>query len=146
MQRLGNDDLDDKFEFSIRTFDRDKKDILDLFGIPIQYSRKDKVYYIDEEIQIYTKLLTFHLNYKFYNFEDGLKSNHSLLCEFSELDGVKMSKSLVFDFKIYALSYVNVENWGKAIIYYKEILKLKPVNKFSKEQLFLCSLKLENGN
>lgn len=51
IKRLENDDLDDNFEFSIRTFDRDKKDILDLFGIQIQYNRKDKVYYIDEEIE-----------------------------------------------------------------------------------------------
>ena len=51
IKRLENDDLDDKFEFSIRTFDRDKKDILDLFGILIQYNRKDKVYFIDEEIE-----------------------------------------------------------------------------------------------
>lgn len=51
MARLANDDLDTNFEYSTRTFDRDKKDILDLFGILVQYNRKDKVYYIEEEIE-----------------------------------------------------------------------------------------------
>lgn len=51
MNKLENDDLGDNFEYSNRTFDRDKKDILDLFGILIQYNRKDKVYYIEEEIE-----------------------------------------------------------------------------------------------
>ena len=49
MDKLSNDDLNTNFEYSTRTFDRDKKDILDLFGILVQYNRKDKVYYIDEE-------------------------------------------------------------------------------------------------
>jgi len=51
MNKLENDDLDKTFEFSQRTFDRDKKDILDLFGILILYSRKDKVFYIEEEVE-----------------------------------------------------------------------------------------------
>lgn len=50
MTKLENDDLGVNFEFSARTFDRDKKDIGDLFGIYIKFNRKDKVYYIDEEI------------------------------------------------------------------------------------------------
>lgn len=37
------------FQYSIRTFERDKKDIIPLFGIEIQYNRKDKTYYIDED-------------------------------------------------------------------------------------------------
>lgn len=51
MNRLESDDMGNNFDFSARTFDRDKKDILDLFGILIQYNRKDKVYYIEEEIE-----------------------------------------------------------------------------------------------
>ncbi|MFC4818118.1 helix-turn-helix transcriptional regulator [Flavobacterium sp. GCM10023249] len=51
MNRLERDDLGRDFDFSIRTFDRDKKDIFDLFGILIQYNRKDKVYYIEDEIE-----------------------------------------------------------------------------------------------
>lgn len=51
MKRLENDDLGNNFDFSARTFDRDKKDIFDLFGISIQYNRKDKVYFIEEEIE-----------------------------------------------------------------------------------------------
>lgn len=51
MSKLGNDDLGNNFEYSSRTFDRDKKDIFDIFGILIQYNRKDKVYYIEDEIE-----------------------------------------------------------------------------------------------
>lgn len=51
MTKLENDDLGSNFEFSARTFDRDKKDIADLFGIYIKFNRKDKVYHIDEETE-----------------------------------------------------------------------------------------------
>ncbi|WP_432220921.1 helix-turn-helix transcriptional regulator [Flavobacterium sp. TMP13] len=51
MTKLKNDDLGSNFEFSSRTFDRDKKDIADLFGTVIKFNRKDKVYYIDEETE-----------------------------------------------------------------------------------------------
>lgn len=51
MNRLETDDIDNNFEFSARTFDRDKKDIFDLFGTVILYNRKEKVYYIEEEIE-----------------------------------------------------------------------------------------------
>ena len=48
MRKLENDDIDTNFEYSVRTFERDKKDITTLFGIAIQYDRKDKTYFIDE--------------------------------------------------------------------------------------------------
>ena len=48
MRKLENDDIDTTFEYSIRTFERDKIDIATLFGISIQYDRKDKTYFIDE--------------------------------------------------------------------------------------------------
>jgi predicted DNA-binding transcriptional regulator YafY len=51
LTKLEKDDLGSNFEFSARTFDRDKKDIADLFGIYIKFNRKDKVYHIDEEIE-----------------------------------------------------------------------------------------------
>lgn len=49
MRKLENDDIDTTFEYAIRTFERDKKDITTLFGIDIHYNRKDKTYAIDEE-------------------------------------------------------------------------------------------------
>ena len=49
IRKLENEDIDTNFEYAIRTFERDKKDILTLFGISIEYNRKDKAYYIDEE-------------------------------------------------------------------------------------------------
>ncbi len=49
MSKLEQDDIDTTFEYAIRTFERDKKDIMALFGIVIKYNRKDKTYAIDEE-------------------------------------------------------------------------------------------------
>ena len=49
IRKLENEDIDTHFEYAIRTFERDKKDILTLFGISIEYNRKDKTYNIDEE-------------------------------------------------------------------------------------------------
>jgi proteasome accessory factor B len=49
MRKLENDDIDTTFEYAIRTFERDKKDISTLFGIDILYNRKDKTYAIDED-------------------------------------------------------------------------------------------------
>jgi proteasome accessory factor B len=49
MRKLENDDIDSSFEYAVRTFERDKKDISTLFGIDIHYNRKDKTYAIDEE-------------------------------------------------------------------------------------------------
>jgi len=49
IRKLENEDINTNFEYSIRTFERDKKDISSLFGISIQYNRKDKTYFIDED-------------------------------------------------------------------------------------------------
>lgn len=49
IRKLENEDINTNFEYAIRTFERDKKDILTLFGISIAYNRKDKTYNIDEE-------------------------------------------------------------------------------------------------
>lgn len=49
MRKLEKDDIDTTFEYAIRTFERDKKDITTLFGIEIHYNRKEKTYAIDEE-------------------------------------------------------------------------------------------------
>lgn len=52
LRQLAKDDIETNFEYSIRTFERDKKDVTTLFGIVIHYDRKDKTYSIDEsEIQ-----------------------------------------------------------------------------------------------
>ncbi|KAB1156325.1 helix-turn-helix transcriptional regulator [Flavobacterium luteum] len=48
MSKLEQDDIETSFEYAIRTFERDKKDIITLFGIVIHYDRKDKTYAIDE--------------------------------------------------------------------------------------------------
>lgn len=60
MRKLENEDIETNFEYSTRTFDRDKKDITTLFGIFIHYNHKDKTYAIDEseiEDQSITRLV-----------------------------------------------------------------------------------------
>lgn len=49
LRKLAQEDIDTTFEYSIRTFERDKKDIVTLFGIDIFFDRKDKTYAINEE-------------------------------------------------------------------------------------------------
>lgn len=48
LKKLDNDDIATPFEYSVRTFERDKKDIEKLFGIRVVYDRKDKTYAIDD--------------------------------------------------------------------------------------------------
>jgi len=49
LRKLEKEDIDTSFEYSVRTFERDKKDIATLFGIEIYFDRKDKTYTINEE-------------------------------------------------------------------------------------------------
>ena len=51
MSKFTNQDRDNDtdFGYAVRTFERDKEEIKDLFGISIQYDRRDKMYFIDEE-------------------------------------------------------------------------------------------------
>ena len=49
LRKLEKEDIDSSFEYSVRTFERDKKDIATLFGIEIYFDRKDKTYTINED-------------------------------------------------------------------------------------------------
>jgi hypothetical protein len=49
LQKLQNEDIETSFEYAIRTFERDKKDIERIFGISISYNRNEKTYFIDED-------------------------------------------------------------------------------------------------
>jgi proteasome accessory factor B len=49
LQKLTDNDLESSFEFSTRTFDRDKTEIHRIFGILIQYNRSTKMYFIEED-------------------------------------------------------------------------------------------------
>jgi predicted DNA-binding transcriptional regulator YafY len=49
LRKLEKEDIDSSFDYSVRTFERDKKDIATLFGIEIYFDRKDKTYTINED-------------------------------------------------------------------------------------------------
>ncbi|TRX36289.1 helix-turn-helix transcriptional regulator [Flavobacterium restrictum] len=82
MRKLENDDIDSTFEYAIRTFERDKKDISTLFGIDIHYNRKDKTYAIDEaeiEDQSVTRMIdAFSIHHA---LQEGNKLSPSIFLE-----------------------------------------------------------------
>ncbi len=49
LKKLENEDIETSFEYAVRTFERDKKDIERIFGISINYNRNQKVYFIDDD-------------------------------------------------------------------------------------------------
>jgi proteasome accessory factor B len=49
LHKLKTEDIETNFEYSVRTFERDKKDIEIIFGLWINYNRSEKVYFIDED-------------------------------------------------------------------------------------------------
>ena len=82
LRKLEKDDIDTSFEYAIRTFERDKKDIATLFGIDIHYDRKDKTYVIDEseiEDQSVTRMIeAFSIHHA---LQDGNKLSPSVFLE-----------------------------------------------------------------
>jgi predicted DNA-binding transcriptional regulator YafY len=82
MRKLEKDDIDTSFEYAIRTFERDKKDIATLFGIDVHYDRKDKTYSIDEaeiEDQSVTRMID---AFSIHNaLQDGNKLSQSVFLE-----------------------------------------------------------------
>ena len=48
LRKLAQEDIDTTFEYSVRTFERDRKDIELLFRVYIHFDRKEKSYTIDE--------------------------------------------------------------------------------------------------
>jgi proteasome accessory factor B len=82
MRKLEKDDIETDFEYSIRTFERDKKDITTLFGIVVHYERKDNTYTIKEdeiEQQSVTRMIdAFSIHHA---FQEGNKLSPSVFLE-----------------------------------------------------------------
>ena len=116
MTKLENDDLGNNFEYSVRTFDRDKKDIFDLFGILIQYNRKDKVYYIDEEIEeasVSRMVEAFSIHQA---LKEGDKISPSIYLENRKASGTHLINGLLYAIQNnWQLSFTHTKFWNMEI-------------------------------
>jgi predicted DNA-binding transcriptional regulator YafY len=116
MTKLENDDLGKNFEYSARTFDRDKKDIFDLFGILIQYSRKDKLYYIDDEIEdpsVSRMIEAFSIHQA---IKEGNKLSPSIYLEKRKVTGTHLINGILYAIQNHFLiSFTHTKFWDMEI-------------------------------
>lgn len=116
MNRLERDDLGRDFDFSIRTFDRDKKDIFDLFGILIQYNRKDKVYYIEDEIEDTSSTRMIEAFSIHQALKDGNKITPSVYLESRKSSGTHLMNGLLYAIQNhFQISFTHTKFWDVEI-------------------------------
>nr|WP_315234098.1 WYL domain-containing protein [uncultured Flavobacterium sp.] len=113
MHKLEQDDIDTTFEYAIRTFDRDKKDISTLFGISIQYNRKDKTYIIDEEEiedQTVTRMIdAFSIHHA---IQEGNKLSPSVFLEKRKSLGTEHIHGIIHAIQnLYVLKFTHQKHW-----------------------------------
>lgn len=116
MGKLENDDLGNNFEYSSRTFDRDKKDIFDLFGILIQYNRKDKVYCIDDEIEdpsVSRMIEAFSIHQA---LKEGNKLSPSIYLEKRKVTGTHLINGILYAIQNrFLISFTHTKFWDMEI-------------------------------
>lgn len=116
MTKLENDDLGNNFEYSSRTFDRDKKDIYDLFGILIQYNRKDKVYCIDEDIEdpsVSRMIEAFSIHQA---LKEGNKLSPSIYLEKRKVTGTHLINGILYAIQNrFLISFTHTKFWDMEI-------------------------------
>jgi proteasome accessory factor B len=113
MHKLEQDDIDTTFEYAIRTFERDKKDIETLFGIVIQYNRKDKTYAIDEdeiEDQSITRMIdAFSIHHA---LQEGNKLSPSVFLEKRKSLGTERIYGIIHAIQnLYLLEFTHRKHW-----------------------------------
>ncbi|MDI5898501.1 helix-turn-helix transcriptional regulator [Flavobacterium yafengii] len=113
MHKLEQDDIDTTFEYAIRTFERDKKDITTLFGIVIQYNRKDKSYTIDEEEiedQSVTRMIdAFSIHHA---LQEGNKLSPSVFLEKRKSLGTEHIYGIIHAIQnLYLLQFTHQKHW-----------------------------------
>lgn len=117
IRKLENEDIDTNFEYAIRTFERDKKDILILFGISIEYNRKDKTYNIDEEEiedQSVTRMIdAFSIHHA---LQDGNKLSPSVFLEKRRSLGTENIHGIIHAIQhCYVLKFTHKKHWEESI-------------------------------
>lgn len=113
IRKLEDEDLDTNFEYSVRTFERDKKDILILFGISIQYDRKEGTYKIDEEEiedQSVTRMIdAFSIHHA---LQEGNKLSPSVFLEKRKSLGTEHIHGIIHSIQNgYVLKFTHQKHW-----------------------------------
>lgn len=144
MNRLERDDLGRDFDFSIRTFDRDKKDIFDLFGILIQYNRKDKVYYIEDEIEDSSAARMVEAFSIHQALKDGSKIAPSVYLESRKSSGTHLMNGLLYAIQNHLqISFTHTKFWDVETT----VRTVKPIAiKESQHRWYLVAFDNKNGN
>lgn len=117
IRKLENEDINTDFEYAIRTFERDKKDISTLFGISIQYNRKDKTYFIDEEEiedQSVTRMMdAFSIHHA---LQEGNKLSPSVFLEKRKSLGTEHIHGIIHAIQnLYFLKFTHKKHWDNDI-------------------------------
>jgi hypothetical protein len=113
LRKLEKDDIDTSFEYAIRTFERDKKDIAILFGIDVHYDRKDKTYAIDEaeiEDQSVTRMIeAFSIHHA---LKEGNKLSPSVFLEKRKSLGTEHIYGIIHAIQNkYILQFTHQKHW-----------------------------------
>lgn len=113
IRKLENEDIETNFEYSVRTFERDKKDILDIFGIAINYNRKDKTYSIDEEEiedQSVTRIMdAFSIHQA---LQEGNKLSPSVFLEKRKSSGTENIHGIIHAIQnLYIIKFTHQKHW-----------------------------------
>lgn len=139
MRKLINEDIYTTFEYAIRTFERDKKDIATLFGIDIYYNRKDKTYAIDEEEiedQSVTRMIdAFSIHHA---LQEGNKLSPSVFLEKRKSLGTEHIYGIIHAIQnLYILQFSHRKHW-EDFSTYREV---KPIAiKESQQRWYLVAL------
>lgn len=143
MSKLEQDDIDTTFEYAIRTFERDKKDITALFGIVIQYNRKDKTYAIDEEEiedQSVTRMIdAFSIHHA---LQEGNKLSPSVFIEKRKSLGTEHIYGIIHAIQnLYLLQFTHQKHWED----FSTQREVKPIAiKESQQRWYLVALDKKN--
>ena len=143
MHKLQQDDIDTTFEYAIRTFERDKKDIKTLFGIVIQYNRKDKSYTIDEEEiedQSVTRMIdAFSIHHA---LQEGDKLSPSVFLEKRKSLGTEHIYGIIHAIQnLYLLQFTHQKHWED----FSTQREVKPIAiKESQQRWYLVALDKKN--
>ena len=113
IRKLENEDIDTNFEYSVRTFESDKKDILDIFGIVIDYNRKDRTYSIDEEEiedQSVTRIMdAFSIHHA---LQEGNKLSPSVFLEKRKSSGTENIHGIIHAIQnLYITKFTHQKHW-----------------------------------
>jgi len=113
LRKLAQEDIDTTFEYSIRTFERDRKDIEFLFGVFIHFDRKEKSYTIDEaeiEDQSVTRMIdAFSIHHA---LQEGNKLSPSVFLEKRKSLGTEHIHGIIHAIQNrYVLQFTHQKHW-----------------------------------